>query len=290
MSLTLKLSKEIGKSVAGIMQGRTAIIIPDAPTLVPRYGHGKPSHPQLADKIEQGRDRYRNTLSSFLAFEDLYAGIPRRGTGEKETCEPNWDNDWLPGLDSACLYGIIASRHPARYIEIGSGNSTMFARRAVKDHQLATTIISIDPQPRASIDSICDQVHRLPVQQVDLELFDTLEAGDILFVDSSHRVFTNSDVTVIFMDIMPRLKAGVIVHFHDIWLPDDYQPAWSDRYYTEQYMLAMLLMFSNQFEIMLPNHFITHDEELSSVLAPLWERSEMHGVRTDGASFWLKKK
>ena len=290
MSLTFKLSREIGKSVASIMQGRTAIIIPDAPTLVPRYGHGKPSHPQLADKIEQGRDRYRNTLSSFLAFEDLYAGIPRRDTGEKETCEPNWDNDWLPGLDSACLYGIIASRHPARYIEIGSGNSTMFARRAVTDHQLATTITSIDPQPRASIDSICDHVHRLPVQQVDLELFDSLEAGDILFVDSSHRVFTNSDVTVIFMDILPRLKAGVNVHFHDIWLPDDYQPAWSDRYYTEQYMLAMLLMFSDQFEIMLPNHFITHDEELSSVLTPLWQRSEMQGVRTDGASFWLEKK
>ena len=290
MSLTFKPSKEIGKSVAGIMRGRSAIIIPDVPTLVSRYGHGKPSHPQLSDSIKRGRDRYRAILEGFLAYEDLYAAIPRQHSGAKESFEPNWDNDWLPGLDSSCLYGIIASRLPARYIEIGSGISTRFARRAVDDHQLATTITSIDPEPRASIDSICDQVHRVPVQQVDLELFDTLEAGDILFVDSSHRVFTNSDVTVIFMDILPRLKAGVIVHFHDIWLPDDYQPAWSDRYYSEQYMLAMLLMFSDQFEIMLPNHFITHDQELSSVLAPLWERPEMQGVRTDGASFWLEKK
>ena len=285
MSSALQFSKQVGKSVLRHARGRPVVVIPDAPSPEPRYGHGKPPHPQLSSIIERGRARYRETLESFKGLRECFAAISRTRIHEDEPC---WDNRWLPGLDAATLYGVIVRGRPARYIEIGSGNSTLFARRAVSDHDLPTRITSIDPAPREAVDAICDDVHRVPVQQVDLGVFDDLATGDVLFVDSSHRVLTNSDVAVVFMDILPRLAPGVLVHFHDIWLPDDYQPAWSDRHYTEQYMLAMLLLFGDRFEIVLPNHFITHDAELSGVLEALWSHPHLRGARRDGASFWIR--
>jgi hypothetical protein len=77
----------------------------------------------------------------------------------------------------------------------------------------------LDPEPRAQIDALCDTSIRRRLEDCDLSMFDQLEAGDILFFDGSHRVFTNSDVTVFFLELMPRLKPGVIVHIHDIFLP-----------------------------------------------------------------------
>lgn len=290
MKTVQNFPREICKSLIAFIQGRPLVIMPDAPSLEPRYGHGKPPHADLQECIDLRREAYRATLERILDFEDDLAAIPTQRNQDTPTDEPCWCNRWLPGLDSATLYGLLSMHRSMNYIEIGSGNSTLFARRAVRDQHLPTAITSIDPQPRETIDAICDHVHRVPVQDVDLAIFDVLDEDDILFVDSSHRVLTNSDVTVVFMDILPRLRSGVLVHFHDIWLPDDYQPAWSDRYYTEQYMLAMLLLFGDQFEIVLPNHFITHDTELSTTLDPLWQRKDMRGVRTDGASFWIRKK
>ena len=185
---------------------------------------------------------------------------------------------------------MIANGKPSTYLEIGSGFSTRFARRAVTDCDIPCRIISIDPQPRAEIDALCDEVHRSPLETVDLAVFDSLEAGDILFVDSSHRVFMNSDVQVIFMDVLPRIKPGVIVHFHDIWLPYDYPERWVNRYYSEQYMLAALLLFGDKYEIILPNRFITDDQELSAALDPLWNSPELAGVASHGGSFWIQRK
>ena len=98
----------------------------------------------------------------------------------------------------------------------------MFARHAIRTGNLKTTIMSIDPKPRAEIDSLCDRVMRLPLELCDLNLFRELEPGDILFFDGSHRIFANSDVTVFFIEVLPRLKPGVLVHVHDIFLPADY--------------------------------------------------------------------
>ncbi|MCZ6835874.1 MAG: class I SAM-dependent methyltransferase [Planctomycetota bacterium] len=290
MNSVLQLPKIVGQSAMALAQGRNVIMIPDAPPLEPRYGHGQPPHAGLYKLIDTHRESYRATLQKIVGLSESLASIPRIRNEETDGAQPCWDNRWLPGLDSAALYGLLTIHKPQHYIEIGSGNSTLFTRRAIRDHDLPTTITSIDPQPREEIDAICDEVHRVPVQDVDLSIFDRLESGDIMFVDSSHRVFTNSDVTAIFLDVLPRLKPGVLVHFHDIWLPEDYQPAWSNRYYTEQYLLAALLLFGDQFEIVLPNNFITKDADLSNVLSPLWQRPEMQGVRTDGASFWIRKK
>jgi len=96
-------------------------------------------------------------------------------------------------------------------------------------------------------------------------VFDELAAGDILFLDSSHRVFMNSDVTVFFLEILPRLKPGILVHVHDIFLPADYPPDWNQSLFAEQYLLAaMLLCGSPPFRVVFPSHFVAIDRELGA--------------------------
>lgn len=254
--------------------------------LSPRYGYGKPPHPLLYDIINENREGYRLLLNAFLQFTEQLIQIP---VYKREESKPSWINGFLPGLDSVSLYGLLALNNPVRYFEIGSGNSTKFARKAIDDYGLRTRIVSIDPHPRAEIDSLCDRIIREPVENVDISVFDELETGDILFVDNSHRAFTNSDATVTFLDILPRLKQGVIVEFHDIFLPYDYTSSFAKRWYSEQYLLAcFLLAGGNRIEVLLPNMFICNDEELSILLTPLWERPELRGVERHGGSFWIR--
>ena len=122
-------------------------------------------------------------------------------------------------------------------------------------------------------------------------MFDRLDTNDILYIDNSHRVFMNSDATTNFLDVIPRLKPGVLVEIHDITLPYDYPTEWINRYYSEQYLLAAyMLAKGTMFDIILPNIFISEDSELKSILAPIWEKKEMKNVQTHGCSFWIKIK
>ena len=256
-------------------------------TLNPRYGYGKPPHPKLYEIIAGNRISYGHTLERFLSFKDYFLGIPLETPATSQ--QPCWINYWLSALDSVALFSLLGLNNPKRYFEIGSGYSTKFARRAVLDCRLRTKIISIDPYPRADIDHICDTIIRKPLEDVDLSIFDELEPGDILFVDGSHHCCMNSDVAVVFLDVLPRLKAGVFVEFHDIFLPYDYPPEWKS-YYSEQYLLAVyILAESNKFDIVLPNAFIHNDAELSSILTPLWDKTQTREFN-DGLSFWIQTK
>jgi hypothetical protein len=208
-----------------------------------------------------------------------------------DATQPSWVNNWLPGLDSVALYSLLCLSNPKRFVEIGSGNSTKFARRAILDQGLRTQITSIDPHPRAQIDLICDNVIRQPLEDADLTLFDELQNGDVLYIDGSHRCFPNSDVTVTFLEVLPRLRDGVFVEFHDISLPYDYSPMLAERYYSEQYLLAVyILAENNKFKIVLPNSFVSEDMELCDILNPLWDESKMTGVEKYGGSFWIQVK
>lgn len=257
----------------------------------PRYGHGKPPHPKIDEIINNNRQYYKEYLNSFLDFKNNYLEVTKRSDKNYQGTNPSWINGYLPGLDSVALYAFLCLNNPKRYYEIGSGNSTLFANKAINDHKLRTKITSIDPYPRASINSICDSIIRKPVEDLDPDMFCELEAGDILFVDNSHRAFMNSDVTTVFLDILPRLKTGVLVEFHDICLPYDYPQEWIKRYYSEQYLLASyLLAEGNKFEIILPNSFVSKDPELKSILSPLWNEKSMEGVENHGGSFWIRMK
>ena len=253
----------------------------------PRYGYGKPPHARLYEIINRNRAAYRRTLERFLSFKDDFLDIALETPPESP--EPSWFNYWLGALDSVTLFSLLCLHNPRRYFEIGSGWSTKFARKAIINHKLRTKIVSIDPYPRAEIDSICDTIVRKPLEDVDLSIFDELEPGDMLFVDGSHHCCMNSDVSVFFLDVLPRLKAGVFVEFHDIFLPYDY-PTEGKNYYSEQYLLAVyILAESNKFDIVLPNAFICNDAELNSILAPVWDAINTREL-TEGLSFWIQTK
>lgn len=251
----------------------------------PRYGYGKSPHKKLNEFIAKNRALYSEILSDFLAYRDFFRDIPAE-LSETDS-NPRWINDWISGLDCIALCGFLCKHNPHRYIEIGSGESTRFARWAINTFGLRTKITSIDPFPRLEIDSICDCVIREPVENLDPNFFCEMEPGDILFVDGSHRVFMNSDTSVIFLDVLPYLKNNILIHFHDIFLPHDYPLSWVDRYYSEQYLLAAyILAEGNKIQIILPNFFVCTDSELADILHPIWDG--MSYITSHGASFWIK--
>jgi hypothetical protein len=127
-------------------------------------------------------------------------------------------------IESQILYCFIRAKHPPKVIEIGSGVSTRTmldaAERNKQEGLSQTQFIAIEPNARAELRRVSGiTLHEALVQEAPLDFFDQLEAGDLLFVDSSHAVKTGSDVVRICMEIMPRLKPGVVIHFHDINLP-----------------------------------------------------------------------
>ncbi|MDR7130946.1 hypothetical protein J2X69_003305 [Algoriphagus sp. 4150] len=254
-----------------------------------RYTLEKP-HLGLMKILETRDKEYISDLEGFLSFKDRFRNIPLNESLRKSSKEPTWINEYIPGLDLISLYGYVLKFNPKLYMEVGSGNSTKIAKRAIDDFGLATKIISIDPAPRAEINEICDQVIRKPLEEVDLSVFDDLEEGDILFIDNSHRVFMNSDVTTVFLDVIPNLKKGVIVQIHDILLPFDYPQNWSNRFYSEQYMLANLLLYGlDKIEILLPCFYVSQTKEIAATLNPIWDDGYFAEVEKHGGSFWFRK-
>jgi hypothetical protein len=226
-------------------------------------------------------------LETFAPFAPYFERIPVHDAGRD--LSPRWVNGWFPAVDSISLYGLLAARNPRWYVEVGSGNSTMFARQAIEDHGLRTEIVSIDPFPRADIDRICDRVIRQPCEDVPADVFDALSAQDILFVDNSHRSFPNSDVTVFFTEILPNLPSGIIYGLRDILLPWDYPDEWRDRYYNEQYLLAAYLLGgAGGDEILLPNAYVSyHAPELLAPIAGILDNPTLAGIEKTGAAFWM---
>src|SRR5215471_636411 len=249
---------------------------------VPRYTPGGP-HPALHTLIHAHRATYQRLLTSFATrYREPLGAI---ATEVDEASEPYWANPYQPPLDALALYSLMAMERPRLYMEVGSGHSTTFARRAIRDHDLPTTLVSIDPAPRADIDALCDQVVRTPLEASDLSLFHRLQAGDMLFIDSSHRCFMHSDVTVFMLEILPALPPGVLVHLHDIFLPFDYPAAWAHHFFSEQYLLACYLLApASRLEILLPNYYVSQQPSLTRIVAPLWPT----GVQPAGQGFWMR--
>lgn len=254
----------------------------------PRYGHGLKPHPELYDIVNKHRNLYAGLLNTALSFRPYFEEIKNQSE-EKDSSKATWNNGFLPGLDIVGIYTMLAHFKPKKYVEIGSGNSTKVAYKAKNDQKLSTKIISIDPMPRAEIDHLADEVIRQPFENIDFSFLYDLEQNDILFVDNSHRILPNSDSMVFYMEILPRLKKGVIVHIHDIYIPYDYPQFMCDRFYSEQYGLAFYLIANaEKYQPILPNYFISEDKELASIIAPLWQGPVTQHVEKHGGSFWLK--
>lgn len=240
----------------------------------------------LLAKLEAERGAYVDLLAHIAAqYGEALREIPMDAPDDAR--QPHWMNGWLPGLDGAAIYAFVADRKPKTYFEVGSGNSTKFARRAIADHNLSTRIVSVDPMPRAEVDAICDEMHRCGFEDFDLARMDDLEAGDVVFIDNSHRSLPNSDVTVFFMEALGRIPVGCLYGIHDIFLPWDYPEDWAPRFYSEQYLLAAYLFGgADGDEIVLPGAFASRTDIIRA-LDPLW--SAKPGILDHGGGFWMKK-
>ncbi len=280
-------SLRVAEGLAYVIENRSRIMMGQRPILISYPGEVAPrwiggGHAALARVIGARHEAFRALIGELAEYRPWIEAIP--GTAQIDS-EPSWNNSFFSGIDAFAMYGLLARKRPALYLEIGSGNSTKFARRAIQDHGLTTKIVSIDPSPQAQIDSLCDTVIRNRLEETDLAHFDRLEPGDVLFFDGSHQAFMGSDVVVFFLEILPRLKPGILVHIHDIFLPYDYPEQWAERYYTEQYVLAAALMSPTPvLEVLFPAAFVDRDPDLGPMLREAW------GPRSAGgaASFWAR--
>jgi predicted O-methyltransferase YrrM len=261
----------------------------------PRWGFGLPVHAGIQRTLEKSRATYEANIDELSRHRDALYAIPE--LAPQGTLGPFWNNVWFSCLDAASLVGFLLARKPKTYLEIGSGHSTLFARHAITWGKLPTKIVSVDPAPRAGIDALCDEAIRSPLEDVSLELFDRLEPGDVLFFDGTHRVFTNSDATAFFLEVLPRLRPGVLVHIHDVFLPSDYPAEWTNRYYSEQYLLgAMLVCGAPPFKVVLPNFFVCTDEQLAPRIKAIFDAKPSGRIPfvyeiappIPGVSFWVE--
>lgn len=209
----------------------------------PASGNAKYLTPNGIPIFEKLLSTHKNALSEFGNFViNQIENLKKISFEQVNEDDPFWINGTLSPLDAASLNTIVRHFRPKKIVEIGSGNSTKFMSRAVKDSYGADNseiqITSIDPNPRAYVDKICDKVYRTTLETIDLDIFENLEEGDFIFFDGSHRFFQNNDVSVFFLEVLPRLKKGILVGMHDIWLPYDYPPNWENRFYSEQVVLG----------------------------------------------------
>ena len=180
------------------------------------------------------------------------AGFDRIPVEERDSVDPFINNPMYPIGDALALYGMIAALKPRRIIEVGSGYSTRFMRRAIIDANLNTKITCINPVPTTDIRQVADDLILRPVHEVDLSLFDTLDQNDLLVWDGSHIVFNGTDPVVLYLEILPRIRPGVFLHIHDVQLPWEYEAGYCAHYYNEQYLLATLLLNSRVWKTRLP--------------------------------------
>lgn len=256
----------------------------------PRRREWSPATSKVFQMIDARRDNYAALFRQFAEFSPFLKKIQARNA-PPDSIAPQWVNGWFPAMDSVGLYGLLALKNPRRYVEVGSGNSTMFARRAIEDHGLRTKIISIDPFPRKEIDQICDEIVRSPFENVPTKFFADLGPDDIVFIDNSHRSFANSDVTVFFTEVLPHLPSGLIYGLHDIFIPWDYPNEWKDRFYNEQYLLiSYLLGGAAGDQIVMPSAYLSYyAQELTQPLQATFGELGLSGPETTGTAFWMQR-
>jgi len=170
--------------------------------------------------------------------------------------EYHYNNGLFETVDAEMAYCLVRHFKPARIIEVGGGFSTRILSAALRANRLAGELdgelTTIEPFPSPELKSITNLISKR-IQDVDMDLFLSLQSGDILFLDSSHVVSVGSDVVREYLEILPRLAAGVIVHVHDIFFPSDYpRDAVISNFcfWSEQYLLQAFLAFNPHFEVL----------------------------------------
>jgi hypothetical protein len=211
----------------------------------------------------------------------------------------------FPELDAFTLFSVVREIKPKRYLEVGSGLSTFYCSLAAAENakeNRPVAIKCIEPYPFPALAKIPGiELIQKEVQDVPLSVFQELEAGDILFIDSSHSVRIDGDVPYLFLEVVPALKPGVLVHVHDIPFPfntpfpaeqwvlgkQDYAPYWP-IYWTEAMLVQSFLAFNSRFEIFLSTPILRHfDEEFLKRVVPFYKT--IQAQPNTFSSLWFKR-
>lgn len=230
-------------------------------------------------------------LQELAAWQNEYASFPL--VPNESAPVPHLLNGGFGPVDAELLYALIRQGRPRRVIEIGAGFSTRFIaaalRRNAQDGAIAE-FVTIDPSGAQDLQRIpgvtrhiADRVEGLP-----LSTFAQLSAGDMLFIDSPHVVTVGGAVAYLMLEVVPRVVPGVLVHVHDVFLPEAYPTTWVTqdlRFYTEQYLLQAFLAFNASFEVLLMGNYLhtTHPDALAAAI-PSYDRA-----RDQPGSFWMRR-
>ncbi|MFC1780902.1 class I SAM-dependent methyltransferase [Planctomycetota bacterium] len=241
-----------------------------------------------------------NTTSQLYLLENIFPNFKSElnfTSGKTKNPHEFYLNNTGFGLpDAGVLHCMIRHFKPKKIIEIGAGNSTLVSARASllnKEDGIETQLISIEPYPKQYLLDSFDGLEKLIVEKVEnmgVDFFDQLEDGDILFIDTSHVLRIGNDVNFLFLEVLPRLKKGVIVHIHDIFLPYNYPKYWilnNMAFLSEQYILQAFLSCNKAFEILFANYFMSKEftQKMNSIfIKPDRDTQEIHG-----GSFWIRR-
>ncbi len=245
------------------------------------------------DNDMEGIDqRVKEQLKLIKAFSKYYPEIPFQAQ-RTESLRYNFENSYYSYNDGIILYSIIRHFKPKNIIEIGSGYSSALmldTNELFFKGQIQLTFIEPYTSDRLDVlikntDRKNTKIIQKEVQKVPLEIFRNLKQGDILFIDSTHSVKTGSDVNYILFEILPILKDGVLIHFHDIFFPFEYPKKWVlDGFgWNETYFLKAFLMYNKEFSILFFSDYLHLFYKESFKNMPLTYKST-------GSNLWIEKK
>jgi len=228
-----------------------------------RAPHAPFDAPRDLPAVDLAHQRQLDWLAGMTYAAEL-SDIPRE---KPATLGFHFNNRSFEGGDAEIWYQTIRMLKPRRIIEIGSGNSTLMAMRALaanraEDAAYTCRHICIEPYEMGWLEQSGVEVLRQKVEEVDLAFFAQLEAGDILFIDSSHIIRPQGDVLFEYLEVLPRLKSGVVVHVHDIFTPRNYPEDWlagEVRLWNEQYLLEAFLCDNREWEVLAALNFLFHE-------------------------------
>ena len=195
--------------------------------------------------------------------------------------------------DACVLYSLIRSRKPKRVIEIGCGASSLLIQHALDynkrdsgDYNCKHTCV--EPYENEWLSQLEVRFIKKKVEEIDISFFKMLDENDILFIDSSHIIRPNGDVLFEYLEILPTLNPGVLVHIHDIFTPNNYPNEWLENgvnFWNEQYLLESFLSCNDNYEVFLSSNYLYHNEYASfSKISP------MINDNIEPGSFWIRKK
>lgn len=203
-----------------------------------------------------------------------------------------YDNGSFGHGDADVLYGVLRARRPRRVVEIGSGHSSVIIRLALARNRAEGSPSEYrvyDPYPTDHLvgTDLEMSVERTPAERLPDRVFTQLQAGDVLFIDSTHTVRIDNDVLRLFLEGLPMLANGVLVHLHDIFLPYPYPRSFfedNEFYWAEQYLLQAFLAFNQDFEVTAGLHALFRDrrEQIVALLP--------HVLGGNPGSLWLRRR